>query len=81
MNKRKEITVLYSGSLIAKNTIFNLLGYGIPLIIAILIIPFLIKGLGNEKFGILSLSWVIIGYFSLFDFGIGKLLLKLLQKN
>lgn len=81
MNKRKEITVLYSGSLIAKNTIFNLLGYGIPLIIAILIIPFLIKGLGNEKFGILSLSWVIIGYFSLFDFGIGKALTKIIAEK
>lgn len=81
MSKPKEFRVLYSGSLIAKNTFYNLLGYGIPLLLAILIIPFLIKGLGNEKFGILSLSWVIIGYFSLFDFGIGKALTKIVAEK
>ena len=42
-----------SGGLVAKNTLYNLLGYGIPLLFALIIIPLLIKGLGEEKFGIL----------------------------
>jgi len=73
--------IVYSGSLIAKNTVFNILGYGIPLIFALAIIPLLIKGLGEEKFGILSLTWVVIGYFSFFDFGIGKALTKIISEK
>ncbi len=71
----------YSGSSIAKNTIFNLLGYGIPLIFALVLIPPLIKGLGAERFGILNLAWMVIGYFSFFDFGIGKGLTKIIAEK
>jgi len=72
---------LFSGKRIAQNTIYNLLGYGIPLVFALVLIPFLIKGLGDEKFGILSLAWVIIGYFSFFDFGIGRALTKIIAEK
>ncbi|MBT8383595.1 MAG: flippase [Ignavibacteria bacterium] len=70
-----------NNNLIIKNTSFNLLGYGIPLIIAIVIIPFLIKGLGEEKFGILNLCLVIVGYFSFLDFGIGRALTKIIAEK
>lgn len=71
----------YNGKSIAKNTIYNLLGYGIPLVFAIIFIPLLIKGLGTEKFGILSLAWGIIGYLSFFDFGIGRALTKIISEK
>jgi len=73
--------ITYNGSSIAKNTIFNLVGYGIPLIFALAIIPSLIKGLGTERFGILNLAWVIIGYFSFFDFGISRALTKVIAEK
>ncbi len=57
---------------VTKNTFYNLIGYGVPVLFALFIIPHLISGLGTEKFGILSLAWIVIGYFSFFDFGIGK---------
>jgi O-antigen/teichoic acid export membrane protein len=57
------------------------LGYGIPIIAALIFIPILINGLGNEKFGILNLAWMIIGYFSFFDFGIGKGLTKIVAEK
>jgi O-antigen/teichoic acid export membrane protein len=77
----KDINKIYSGKFIAKNIIYNLIGYFIPLLFAIAAIPFLIKGLGNEKFGILNLAWVIIGYFSFFDFGIGRALTKIIAEK
>ena len=70
-----------SGGLIAKNTIYNLIGYGIPLLVALIIIPILIKALGDERFGILSLVWIVIGYFSFFDFGIGRTLTKIVAEK
>lgn len=81
MEESENKNIIYSGSLIAKNTIYNLLGYGVPIVIALVTIPFLIKGLGTEKFGILNLAWVVIGYFSFFDFGIGRALTKIIAEK
>lgn len=63
---------LARGSLLAKNTVFNLLGQVVPMAAAFLSIPIIIRGLGTERFGVLSLVWMIVGYFSLFDMGIGR---------
>ena len=57
-----------------KNTIWNLVGSSAPLVAALFSIPFLLLNLGSEAFGVLTLIWVLIGYFSLFDFGIGRAL-------
>ncbi len=57
------------------------MGYGIPIIAALLFIPILINGLGDEKFGLLNLVWMVIGYFSFFDFGIGKGLTKIVAEK
>ena len=81
MNNSKDSNNLVSGKTVAKNTIYNLIGYGFPLLVAIIFIPPLIKGLGEERFGILSLSWVIIGYFSFLDFGIGRSLTKIIAEK
>jgi O-antigen/teichoic acid export membrane protein len=81
VNNSEDLTKPISGKTVAKNTIYNLLGYGLPLLVAIVLIPPLIKGLGEERFGILSLSWVVIGYFSFFDLGIGRALTKLIAEK
>ncbi len=70
-----------SSSSIAKNTLYNLLGNVIPIIFAVAFIPPLIGGLGTERFGILSLAWMIVGYFSFFDFGIGRGLTKIVAER
>ena len=43
-----------------------------PLLAAAALIPFTLKKLGNETFGVLTLVWVLIGYLSLFDMGVGR---------
>jgi O-antigen/teichoic acid export membrane protein len=60
------------GNLLARNTVLNLIGQGIPLIIGVFTIPFIVKGLGTERFGLLSLAWVVLGYFAIFDLGFGR---------
>jgi O-antigen/teichoic acid export membrane protein len=57
--------------------VLNLFGQGLPLLVAIFILPTVIKALGTDGFGFLSLTWVVIGYFSLFDLGVGRALTKL----
>lgn len=57
-----------------KNTVWNLLGGGLPLLAAVVCIPYCLNRLGSEAFGVLTLIWALIGYFSLFDLGIGRAL-------
>ncbi len=57
---------------LGKNTLWNIAGNVLPLVLGAVTIPLLIPKLGLERFGILTLLWTVIGYFSLFDFGIGR---------
>ena len=78
--KKKENQIEFSRNSIVRNLFYNLFGYGLPVLCAIFFIPPLITKLGNEKFGVLTLSWIIIGYFSFFDLGIGKGLTKIVAE-
>jgi O-antigen/teichoic acid export membrane protein len=55
-----------------RNTGWNAVGMAIPIIAALVAIPPLIRGLGVEKFGIFAVAWVVMGYFALFDLGMGR---------
>lgn len=57
-----------------RNIVWNLAGTGIPLLVGAVTIPYLVKTTGVEAFGVLTLVWALIGYFSLFDFGLGRAL-------
>ncbi len=43
-----------SGSLIARNTLLNLIGQALPLLVGVVTIPLVVHGLGTERFGLLS---------------------------
>jgi O-antigen/teichoic acid export membrane protein len=45
-----------------------------PLIAALAAMPILHENIGTEKLGIVSLTWVLVGYFTLLDLGVGKAL-------
>lgn len=57
---------------LSRNTLWNVGGNVLPLVLGAITIPLLIPRLGLERFGVLTLLWTIIGYFSLFDFGLGR---------
>jgi O-antigen/teichoic acid export membrane protein len=67
--------------LLARNVVWNLLGNGAPMIVAVFSIPVLIHGLGKDRFGVLALAWALIGYASLFDLGLGRALTQLVAKK
>ena len=63
---------LTSGGLLARNVVWNLLSQSAPMAAAIFTIPVLIAGIGTDRFGVLTLAWMVLGYFSLFDLGLGR---------
>lgn len=68
---------LTSGRLLARNTVWNLIGNAAPMLVAVFSIPILIHWLGKDRFGILGLAWALIGYANFFDLGLGRALTQL----
>lgn len=63
------------------NALWSLLGYALPLGVGLATMPLLISKLGVERFGVLNLAWLLVGYFSLFDFGLGRALTRLVAEK
>jgi len=66
---------------LASNTLWNLFGQILPLLLAVAVIPMLIKSMGVSRYGFLTLAWVLIGYAGLFDFGISRAMTRLVAKH
>ncbi len=60
---------------------WNFLGSVLPLCAGLFAIPYLLSSLGVERFGLLNLSWLLVGYFSLFDLGLGRALGRLVAER
>jgi O-antigen/teichoic acid export membrane protein len=63
---------LTRGSLLARNAALNLVGSALPALAALVAVPILLRALGEVRFSVLVLAWTTLGYFSLFDLGIGR---------
>ena len=61
-------------------SIWNLLGTGVPFGFAIICMPLLLHKLGPDRYGLLLLAWGVVGYFSLFDFGLGRAITQLVAR-
>lgn len=57
---------------ISRNTAYNLLGMVAPILVALASIPIYIKLIGDQRYGVLSIAWILLGYFGVFDLGIGR---------
>lgn len=59
----------------------NISGIVLPMGAGFLVIPDLIESLGPEKFGLLSICWMLVGYFGVLDLGLGRGLTQYLAKQ
>ena len=66
---------------LAGNVFYSFWGFVIPLLLAFVTIPILIRHLGTARFGLLTIGWMILGYFSLFDLGLGRTLVKVIGEK
>jgi O-antigen/teichoic acid export membrane protein len=76
--RHRELT---QGTLLARNAIWNLLGQTVPLLVAVVTIPVLLRAFGTERFGLLTLAWLVTGYFSVFDLGLGRALTQVVSQR
>ncbi len=54
------------------NSVYSLLGSAVPTLVSIATIPLFVTAIGLERYGVLAIAWLVLGYFGAADFGIGR---------
>lgn len=70
-----------AGRLLARNTLYNVLGQALPLLVGLAAIPITLHVLGDARFGLLGLAWAILGYVGVLDLGLGRATTKFVAES
>jgi len=68
----------------AGHTLWNLIGMGIPMLAGAIAFPIMLNenfGLGKERLEVLGLVWMLVGFSSIFDLGLGRALTKIVAEK
>jgi O-antigen/teichoic acid export membrane protein len=66
-----DVSKLTGGRLLARNTLWTVVGEIAPLAVGLVTIPIFVRELGVDRYGVLTLSYLVVGYLGLFDLGLG----------
>lgn len=55
-----------------KNFFFNLTGMALPIISSLITVPIYIHQMGVDRYGVLSVVWILLGYLGFLDFGLSR---------
>ena len=66
---------------LVKTSALNLGGGLVPPIVGLAVVPLIISGVGLDKFALLSLASIVLGYFALFDFGLSRAITRSVARS
>src|SRR5882757_8230041 len=70
MGGRKS-TIIKSRTL-KTNFAINVFGAIVPLVVSLLTVPIYIRHIGDARYGLLSIVWVLLGYLGFLDLGLSR---------
>src|SRR5712691_11906407 len=76
-----QIMPVASTALLARNATLNLATEGWIFLVLIAAMPKLVAFLGETRFGLFSLAWVVIGYLTFLDVGVNRAATKFVSEH
>ncbi len=65
----------------ARNAACNALAWAIPVVLGLLFTPYIVRNLGHDEYGVLTIVWSVVGYFTFLDLGLGHAVTKFVAEH
>ena len=57
---------------LSRNLIVNVVGMTLPIVTSFVTVPLYIHAIGAARYGVVTLTWILLGYLGVLDFGLSR---------